>query len=949
MTPERWKQIRAVFEEAEALQMPLRLAFLNQACAGDDELHREVGSLLEAGSEAGSDFMGRPAADLMHSFANVTAGAAFRIGTRVGPYQIVDEIGHGGMGEVYRAARIDGQFDQQVAIKLVRVGLGSAFIIKRFLGERQILATLNHPNIARLLDGGATEDGVPYLVMELIEGDRIDLYCQAKRLSVSARLGIFLQLCDALQYAHQRLVIHRDIKPGNILVTKDGSPKLLDFGIAKILDPSGDSEITMARPMTPEFASPEQVRGEPITTASDVYSLGVILYQLLTGRSPYRISNKSPAQLSQAITGTDPQRPSTAVMSPALPEQVATPGSGAHAILSEREPTPARLHKRLSGDLDSILLMALRKEPERRYGSVQQFAEDINRHLNGLPVSATGGSWSYTARKFVARHRAGVTATALVMLALVAGIAATERQARIARRERERAQMRFDDVRQFSNSLIFDINDALQDVPGTTPARKLLLDRASHYLDRVAKDATGDSGLQRELAFAYQRLATVQGDSTVSNVGEISAAEQSSQKATALFEAVAKANPNDTVDQLNVASIHREKGFSDIYYPAGRPEIEKALAITERLMRTDGKNPKVQMERAIEFQALASSLDIWGERQSSADMFRKSLQLVESVARVDPAYNRIRERLAKTHVLLGFQLSRTAELAEAEKQMKDGIEQYAEMFGKGGQPDSIRDLAQSRFRLGFVQGLSGHLDSAAANFLLSRDAEAPLAKADPQNMMLRMDMTTFTFESLRIAVLKGHYREAEAPLAQMIADYEKLNAEENTGPGEEVLYQWLGEAQYGQRKFELAIKAFSESIKRLESDASYDDAICGIMTAYVRIGDSFVKLGRLAEAEAAYKTALSKSDAAVAVKHADLPALLPIAAAHAGLSNLKLVSAARASAEQTGLRKQSCDESFHAQKFAKLIPVAFFFNPVNYPVIPLTDRPSQSCAKPTQP
>jgi serine/threonine protein kinase len=297
MTPERWKQIRAVFEEAEALQMPLRLAFLNQACAGDDELHREVDSLLEAGSEAGSDFMGRPAADLMHSPANVTAGVAFRIGTRVGPYQIVDEIGHGGMGEVYRAARIDGQFDQQVAIKLVRVGLGSAFIIERFLGERQILATLNHPNIASLLDGGATEDGVPYLVMELIEGDRIDVYCQTKRLSVSARLGIFLQLCDALQYAHQRLVIHRDIKPGNILVTKDGSPKLLDFGIAKILDPSGDSEITMARPMTPEFASPEQVRGEPITTASDVYSLGVILYQcIMRGRPSFRRKHLWPAQ-----------------------------------------------------------------------------------------------------------------------------------------------------------------------------------------------------------------------------------------------------------------------------------------------------------------------------------------------------------------------------------------------------------------------------------------------------------------------------------------------------------------------------------------------------------------------------------------------------------------------------------------------------------------------------
>jgi eukaryotic-like serine/threonine-protein kinase len=951
MTPERWKQIRAVFEEAELLHLPERLKYLDHACAGDDELRSEVQSLLQAQSQAGSDFMGRPAADLASDFAQPpTNGVAVpsRIGSRIGPYQIVAEIGHGGMGEVYRAERIDGQFDQQVAIKLVRVGMGSAFIVERFLDERQILASLNHPNIARLLDGGATSDGVPYLAMELIEGDRIDAYCQANRLSVTDRLRIFLQVCAAVQYAHQRLVIHRDIKPGNILVTKDGTPKLLDFGIAKILDPSGDSETTMARPMTPEYASPEQVRGEPITTASDVYSLGVVLYQLLTGRSPYRISTRSSTSLSQAITGTDPQRPSTAVMSVAKESASVASEARADAVLSDREPTPARLRKRLSGDLDSILLMALRKEPERRYGSVQQFAEDINRHLNGLPVTATRGSWSYTAGKFVARHRAGVAATALVILALVAGIAATERQARIARMERAKAQKRLDDVRTFSNSLIFDINDALQDVPGTTPARKLLLDRASQYLDRVSKDADGDSDLQRELAHAYQRLATVQGDATVSNVGEVSASEVSSQKAMALYEQVARANPKNTIDQLNLATIHRLKGFSDVYYPTGRPEIEKALAITEPLMRTDGQNTKVLLERAIELQALANSLDIWGERQSSADMFRKSLELVETVARLDPGYNRIGTRLAKTRVMLGFQLARTAELAAAQKQLQDGIDQYVNRFRQGAPPDSVRDLAQSRFRLGFVQALRGDFDSAKANFQLGRDAEAPLAKADPQNMMLRMDLTSFDFEAQRLQVLKGRYRDAEPLLAKIIADYEKLNAEENSGPGAEVLYQWLGEAQYRQGKFDLAIKSFRKSLERMAQDASNDDAICGIMTAYVRIGDSLANLGRPAEAETAYKTALAKIDPATAVKHADLPALLPLAAVHAGLGNLKLAAASRshAPADEEGLRRQGCDESTESQKIRKLIPTAFAFNPVSFPVVPV--KSPQMCSQPVQ-
>ena len=269
-----------------------RNQYLSQACAGDAELRARSGIALEGAVSGWKRIHGAARRRPDAAVRQRALRSLSRIGRRIGPYEIVAEIGQGGMGEVYRAVRIDGQFDQQVAIKLVRVGMGSAFVVERFLHERQILATLNHPNIARLLDGGTTDDGVPYLVMELIEGDRIDTYCQAQRLSVTERLRLFLGCARAVQYAHQRLVIHRDIKPSNILVTSDGVPKLLDFGIAKILDPSGDAETTMARPMTPEYASPEQIRGELITTATDVYSLGVVLYQLLTGRSPYRIAPK---------------------------------------------------------------------------------------------------------------------------------------------------------------------------------------------------------------------------------------------------------------------------------------------------------------------------------------------------------------------------------------------------------------------------------------------------------------------------------------------------------------------------------------------------------------------------------------------------------------------------------------------------------------------------------
>ncbi len=311
MTPERWQQIRKVFDQAVPLTGAERRSFLETQCAGDPELRHEVESLLVANAQAGTGFLDTPAVDLTRSDPSAPTK---RVGRRIGAYVILEQIGHGGMGEVYRADRADGQFEKQVAIKLVRGGYDTASVVERFRHERQILASLDHPNIARLLDGGTTEKGIPYLVMELIEGIPIDEYCDGNQLGISERLQLFMQVCSAVQYAHQRLVIHRDIKPGNILVTKEGVPKLLDFGIAKILDPASSSEATIASPMTPEFASPEQIRGEPITTATDVYSLGVVLYRLLAGRSPYPAKTRTPHEFAQAICEHEPERPSAVVL-----------------------------------------------------------------------------------------------------------------------------------------------------------------------------------------------------------------------------------------------------------------------------------------------------------------------------------------------------------------------------------------------------------------------------------------------------------------------------------------------------------------------------------------------------------------------------------------------------------------------------------------------------------
>ena len=935
MTPERWQQIRAVFERAELMTGTECAEYLERACASDPELRTEIESLLAVAAQAGGEFLNTPAADLMQSTEQAEPTLSW-IDRRIGPYQIVAEVGHGGMGEVYRAVRMDGQFDQQVAIKLVRTGMGSSFIVQRFLHERQILASLNHSHIARLLHGGSTDDGVPYLVMEFIEGERIDTYCESARLSVSERLRLFLQVCDAVQYAHQRLIVHRDIKPNNILVTKDGVPKLLDFGIAKMLDPAADMETTVARPMTPEYASPEQIRGEPITTATDVYSLGVVLYQLLTGRSPYKVGARTPQEWSRAITETQPHRPSNIVIST---ERVGQDGEASAAtvptILSANEPTPAKLRRRLTGDIDNILLKALRKEPELRYGSVQQFADDISRHLNGLPVTAAKGSWAYFARKFIVRHRTGLAATAVVILALTAGILATENQARIARMERARAQKRFDDVRQFSNALIFDVHDALLAVPGTTAARNLLLDRAVKYLDDVSKDAEGDADLQRELALGYQRLATVQGDATVANMGQVSAADMSIQKAMHLFKAVAASNPSDLTDQLNLAMIYRKKGISDIYYPNGRVQLEKAIAITDRLMPSNGTDSKVRIERAIEYQGMGLSLDIAGYRLRATDSLRSALTLVEATARDDPHYRNLAARKAKLSVELGNEYADAGEMQKAREVTTDGVAAYQALVDKGADQDTVRDLAQSRQYLGKIDLMLNDVSAARENFRLAREALAPLAKADSNNIQFRIDLLGLEFQDDRLLVLEGKFKEGATQLQSLITRYRKLGSEEDAGPGYGVLFTWLGEAQFGANNYAHALQSFQQAAKALEAEgAQYDDGRSGLVTVYVRMGDALLELNRPAEAEKAYTTAQKKSDLSFAYDQHDIPAIYSSAAITSTLAALrmKMSNAAHSSEERLRLRNQACDAFKESLRTEKYLSTPIRFSPSEFPV-----------------
>jgi tetratricopeptide (TPR) repeat protein len=435
-----WERLKDLLARALELDGPARQALLDAETAADPALRAEVEALLAADARTGP-------VDVLQSLVSRSTVARIvkgpEAGDRVGSYRIVRKIGEGGMGVVYEAERADPELRQRVALKLVHVAFGGRDLFERFLVERQILARLEHPNIARFLDGGLTDDDLPYYAMEYVEGTRIDRYCDARGLDLRKRLQLFQRVCQAVQYAHQNLIVHRDIKPDNVLVCADGTPKLLDFGIAKLLsvaDPDGGAAPgtrTAGRRLTLEYASPEQIRGGTITPASDVYALAVLLYALLAGRSPYRNVDALPHELEHEICDIEPPRPSEAARTG-----------------RSNDPTARRLARALTGDLDTIVMKALRKEPALRYAMAGQMADDVGRHLSGLPVLARPDTLAYRARKFVRRHAVGVAAASLVVASLIGGLGVALRQAKIAARERDNARSEAAKAQQVSEFLV---------------------------------------------------------------------------------------------------------------------------------------------------------------------------------------------------------------------------------------------------------------------------------------------------------------------------------------------------------------------------------------------------------------------------------------------------------------------------------------------------------------
>jgi len=672
MQPDRAERVAEIVDRALETQGDERAKLMAELCGNDSELRQEAESLLNFEAKA-RGFIESPAYEsAAHAF--VEGVAELRIGQTLGDCKILSLLGEGGMGEVYLAE--DQTLGRQVAIKVVKSGLGTSNIIRHFRKEEQILASLTHPNIARLYGGGVTADGLPYFVMEYADGPRVDNYCREKQLPINSRLELFRKICSAISYAHQHLVIHRDIKPGNIRVTAEGEPKLLDFGIAKLLDPEtstiGEPTMTLGAVMTPQYASPEQVRGESMTTASDVYSLGVVLYELLTGQKPYKIDNFTPAKVARAITEQEATRPSTAV----------TKGdAGSTSEVGNR--------KLLRGDLDNIVMKALRKEPERRYTSVGQFSEDIRRHLDGRPVIARKDTVGYRTSKFIARNRIAVSATVLVLLAIVAGLIAALWQAQMARQQR--------DVADREKSKAQDINTFLQEMLGAAaPEAKGVDVKVADVLSEASRRAKADAASHPDvMADVLMTLGR-----TYISLGLFEPAATDLRAAVA---ASSKANGEmNSTTATSLGWLGLVLGDLD-QSKEGESISRKAVLLQRRL------HPEGNADLGVALYSLGLNLVANGEPRTAIPLLEESSALIE-------------KHLGKNH---GYFLSTLTALAVAHE--RSGDAQGAETLYR--RSIELGRTAERRYRI-FLAQASGYLGSMLIDRGAYADAETALRESE---------------------------------------------------------------------------------------------------------------------------------------------------------------------------------------------------------------------------
>jgi serine/threonine protein kinase/tetratricopeptide (TPR) repeat protein len=704
----KWLRTEQIFHEVVGASEVERVALLEAHCGEDTALMLELRSLLDACN-----------AEELHK-KTLSAGnlQGPEWNSRVGPYAIDRLLGRGGMGTVYLAHRVDGQFDQQVAIKIIDMPLATDLFRDRFRTERQILAGLSHPYIARLLDGGVSEDGELYLAMEYIEGISITNFCETQGLGVRERLTLFKKVCEAVQYAHQNLIVHRDLKPDNILVAVDGSPRLLDFGTAKILTPLGTEDAgDLTRPgfqtFTPRYASPEQVLGQSITVASDIYSLGVLLYVLLTNSHPYELNEFTTEEMVRVICGQEPRRPSAAGVSVG----------------------------KLDFDLDSIVLKALRKVPRDRYTTVEQFATDIQAYLEQRPVLARRGSLRYRTGKFLRRNTLVLVGTSLLAVSLVIGAVGIVWQSRVANVQRQKAEARSADLRELSTSLLTEIAEAVKSLPGSTSVQHLLVGRVLQHLDRLSGEADNDPLLALDMLNAYTRLGNLQGNPYGPNIGDPKGGLQSLNKALS-FAKILHADGSKDRAVLNAYGF-AEQSHSELLYAVGR-DAESTVALQHGLTAFDALAARTDAT-ADELSAAAGAYNALGDQRdrkgvvdpndplSSAAAYRTDRVLMERALKINPDLTRARRSIALIAAKIGMEIQDVdpaGSIIECRRSLAAwaAMPTEARLIRSNHQGESFALRA-----LGFALGDMGSYKAAIDAYRQATLIDEPYATADPKD------------------------------------------------------------------------------------------------------------------------------------------------------------------------------------------------------------------------
>jgi non-specific serine/threonine protein kinase/serine/threonine-protein kinase len=785
VTPERWRSVKQQFQELLEQPAHAREAWIATAAVDDPDLARELHSLLDSHNGAG-EFLETPALAQAENLPSEEIAP----GTKLGIYRVVQKIGEGGMSVVYQAIRDDDQFRKLVAVKVLKRGMDTEFLVQRFHNERQILAHFDHPNIAKLLDGGTTSDGRPYFVMEFIAGDAIDAYCDAHHLPTTPRLQLFLKVCAAVEYAHQNLVVHRDLKPRNILVT-DGEPKLLDFGIAKLLADDRDYTECGMRVMTPDYASPEQVEGAPVTTASDVYSLGVILCELLTGKRP------APRESSQQF----------------------------------------------KGDLDYIVAKALRPEPGLRYASVSQLSADIKRHLDGEPVSARTGTFAYRATKFAQRHRMGVAASLAVFFALAMGVVIALFAAHTAREQRRLAERRFELVRSLARSVLFEIHDSIEKVPGSTQSRELLVRRAQEYLDNLAAEGADNPSLEQERAEAYLRIGDVWGNPARPNLGNTRLARENYEKSRAMARALTKEDPKDESFRASLAAADEricaiDQGQGD--FRRALESCAEAVELRRALASARASDRPAQGNLGYAYQAMAAPYFSLGEWNQAEEFRKKALGVFQELAHAEPANDLWRQNLGVAFLRLAGVEEQTKEFDaakdHAEKAIAIAVVRAAE------HPEDTALQLEPTFalqRLGSILIEMGDLAGAREAFEHALPIRRKLAALDPRDARARLNLAN-NEESVGFVLLKlgdtrralEHYQ-AQQRLAEDLIAQDPARIEHNTSLAS--AYEGRGSVAVKEGRCSEARQWFDRALKLFDDLAAHAAVPADYAAIYARL------------------------------------------------------------------------------------------------------------------